>query len=587
MPVRFASAATATASPVVDTSTWGCATCAHVNERSAATCSMCESSRGATDPRLTPREDDMREREEMRSDASARSSESDASELEARASHRTMHRAVSKLVNRLAAPATTVLNGALVGAFAVAGASVGAVAGAVAARTASRGVSILRGAGVGAVAGAAVSVEALDLARLCLSGYSVAGAMERRESRLALRAWDAEGIVAAARGDDADAAAAASAGSRLRGVRDDARRDGDSGGRETQRRARGRRFAASTFSVASSSASNVSGVERRAESPARDARAGAGARPLAIRARRAEVDGRAREMERALARGDVERILHELFRGGSEPESQSRDDAVDDAVSSRTLSDAEADPLADASDAAFDARGRARRVARAEWRGFGSDDGSGSGDAGSRSDGSESDVAGERDTSGFANANWTSTSSLHRALEAMFTASRLDTMTYEELLERFGPGNPGTPVAPAEAVRAIPTRRLTRSDLRGGKERTGRSAGERRVDDFDSDAADAASSETSSETCFEDFEEGVPRRDAAASPRASERCCVCLEAWTVGAETKSLRGCRHTFHAACIDRWLTEERNACPVCRRAGVDVRCEGASLEGNEFAK
>ena len=36
----------------------------------------------------------------------------------------------------------------------------------------------------GAVAGAAVSVEALDLARLCFSGYSVAGAMERREGRL-------------------------------------------------------------------------------------------------------------------------------------------------------------------------------------------------------------------------------------------------------------------------------------------------------------------------------------------------------------------------------------------------------------------
>ena len=51
----------------------------------------------------------------------------------------------------------------------------------------------------------------------------------------------------------------------------------------------------------------------------------------------------------------------------------------------------------------------------------------------------------------------------------------------------------------------------------------------------------------------------------------------------MGAETKSLGGCRHTFHAACIDRWLTEERNACPVCRRAGVDVR-RGGELEGND---
>jgi hypothetical protein len=103
-----------------------------------------------------------------------------------------MHQSLSKLVTRFAAPATSVFNKALVGAFAVAGASVGAVAGAVAARAASRGVSVLRGAGVGAVAGAAVSVEALDLARMCLSGYSVAGAMERRESRLALMQRDAD-----------------------------------------------------------------------------------------------------------------------------------------------------------------------------------------------------------------------------------------------------------------------------------------------------------------------------------------------------------------------------------------------------------
>ena len=175
----------------------------------------------------------------------------------------------------------------------------------------------------------------------------------------------------------------------------------------------------------------------------------------------------------------------------------------------------------------------------------------------------------------------------------MLTASRLDTMTYEELLDRFGPGDPGTPVAPAEAVRAIPTRRVTLSDLRGWRETKRRSAGETPANDFDSGAAlrDEASSDTSSETSSEPSSEEGPlceplRRDAA-STRASERCCVCLEAWAVGAETKSLRGCRHTFHAACIDRWLTEERNACPVCRRAGVDVRREGGALEGNEFAK
>ena len=525
-----------------------------------------------------------------------------------------MHDKVSKIVNRLAAPATTVFNGALVGAFAVAGASLGALAGAVAARAASRGVSVLRGASVGAVAGAAVSVEALDLARLCLSGYTVAGAMERRESRLALLTRDAGGFPAAANGGAGGAGAGASA-SRRRGGRGDSRRDGDSGGREPRRRARGRRFAARTFAVASSGASGASGVERRAESPARDARAGAGARPLAIRARRAEEDARAREMERALARGDVERILHELFRGGSQSQSRShhslsgdsedgdrrenRESESLDAVAIRRDSRrreperarAEPSPLAETlaasgpgaaeraerttRDDLFDARARATRARPSAWRGHGSDRGDGSGgedvsDAGSRSDGSEDaddadadDADADGEPSGRANASWTSTLSLHRALEAMLTASRLDTMTYEELLDRFGPGDPGAPVAPAEAVRAIPTRRVTRSDLFRGKE-------ENRRDGFLAD-----DHETSSDSALCE-----PLCVSGAAPtRASERCCVCLEAWAVGAETKSLGGCRHTFHAACIDRWLTEERNACPVCRRAGVDVRCGGGA--------
>jgi len=523
-----------------------------------------------------------------------------------------MHQSLSKLVTRFAAPATSVFNKALVGAFAVAGASVGAVAGAVAARAASRGVSVLRGAGVGAVAGAAVSVEALDLARLCLSGYSVAGAMERRESRLALMARDAD-----------ERPPRASDAARRRGPTDPSGRETGSGsGSHHRRRSRGRRFAASTFSVASSSSSNVSNVERRAESPAREARAErGGARPLAVRARRAEVDARAREMERALARGDVERILHELFRGGSpggsryaSPSSyiRSRDDErenepaeVVDAVSPRTLSDAEADRASEddvvfangRDGASFDARGRATEA-------YGSDDGGVSGrpegfsDFGSNEgDGSEGDFENDFSDgvlrgsgSGRVNASWTSSLSLHRALDAMLTASRLDTMTYEELLDRFGPGDPGTPVAPAEAVRAIPTRRVTRRDLRGCTfKNDSKTAGETRADG--DDAAEGDSTETSSETSSEmssDSEDPLePASRDFPSTSNGERCCVCLEAWAVGAETKSLRGCRHTFHAACIDRWLTEERNACPVCRRAGVDVRREAGELEGNDIAK
>ena len=443
--------------------------------------------------------------------------------------------------------------------------------------------------------------------------------MERRESRLALMARDAD--------------------ERSLRASDAARRDGptDPSGRETgsgsgrshhRRRSRGRRFAASTFSVASSSSSNVSNVERRAESPSREARAErGGARPLAVRARRAEVDARAREMERALARGDVERILHELFRGGSpggsryaspssyirtrdEPDERENEPAeVVDAVSPRTLSDAEADRASEddvvfangRDGASFDARGRATEAYGSDDDGVFASRPEGFSDFGSNEgDGSEGDF--ENDFSDLrvlrgsgsgptrVNASWTSSLSLHRALEAMLTASRLDTMTYEELLDRFGPGDPGTPVAPAEAVRAIPTRRVTRRDLRGCTfKNDSKTAGETRADG--DDAAGGDSTETSSETSSEmssDSEDPLePASRDFPSTSNGERCCVCLEAWAVGAETKTLRGCRHTFHAACIDRWLTEERNACPVCRRAGVDVRREAGELEGNDVAK
>ena len=62
---------------------------------------------------------------------------------------------------------------------------------------------------------------------------------------------------------------------------------------------------------------------------------------------------------------------------------------------------------------------------------------------------------------------------------------------------------------------------------------------------------------------------------AAGSPGGSpsrelDSCCICLEDALPGDRFRRLP-CKHAFHASCIDRWLTQERNACPVCNQPAV----------------
>ncbi|KAE8706021.1 ethylene receptor 2-like [Hibiscus syriacus] len=49
-------------------------------------------------------------------------------------------------------------------------------------------------------------------------------------------------------------------------------------------------------------------------------------------------------------------------------------------------------------------------------------------------------------------------------------------------------------------------------------------------------------------------------------------CPVCLSVFTDGEEVKQLNGCKHSFHAICIDLWLNNHDN-CPICR-ANVGVK-------------
>ncbi|KAI8341223.1 hypothetical protein BC941DRAFT_416195 [Chlamydoabsidia padenii] len=46
----------------------------------------------------------------------------------------------------------------------------------------------------------------------------------------------------------------------------------------------------------------------------------------------------------------------------------------------------------------------------------------------------------------------------------------------------------------------------------------------------------------------------------------TERCLVCLDDFIPKQSVRVLK-CRHVFHVECVDRWLVEAHNSCPICR--------------------
>ncbi|CDK26923.1 unnamed protein product [Kuraishia capsulata CBS 1993] len=52
-----------------------------------------------------------------------------------------------------------------------------------------------------------------------------------------------------------------------------------------------------------------------------------------------------------------------------------------------------------------------------------------------------------------------------------------------------------------------------------------------------------------------------------------ERCPICLTDYVENDLGRALPKCKHEFHKACIDEWLLQGDNSCPICRGKGIEV--------------
>ncbi|KAJ6816899.1 RING-H2 finger protein ATL56-like [Iris pallida] len=82
--------------------------------------------------------------------------------------------------------------------------------------------------------------------------------------------------------------------------------------------------------------------------------------------------------------------------------------------------------------------------------------------------------------------------------------------------------------------------------------------------------ADAGEGEYSHGGLSSDDLEKLPCYDYAPKDSTENHspaeCALCLEAFRDGDKCRLLPACRHSFHAACVDSWLSKS-SVCPLCR--------------------
>jgi len=66
----------------------------------------------------------------------------------------------------------------------------------------------------------------------------------------------------------------------------------------------------------------------------------------------------------------------------------------------------------------------------------------------------------------------------------------------------------------------------------------------------------------------EDEEKGKDIKTNNRSSPINDTCVICLEEFSPGQQIKILP-CRHGFHGDCIDPWLSERSDQCPICKRS------------------
>ncbi|XP_058764013.1 RING-H2 finger protein ATL33-like [Vicia villosa] len=65
--------------------------------------------------------------------------------------------------------------------------------------------------------------------------------------------------------------------------------------------------------------------------------------------------------------------------------------------------------------------------------------------------------------------------------------------------------------------------------------------------------------------------------------KISGECPVCLSVFADGEEVRELSVCKHSFHSACIDLWLSNHSN-CPICRTIVTDAAAVKSSGNGRD---